>query len=281
MVKLYVSIKEAAEYLSESSSPMLDAQLLMCHVLDVDRSYLFMNREIEINEYTYNKYIQLIEQRKNGKPLQYITGDQEFMGLPFKVEEGVLIPRCDTETLVEKVIECLRDKQSPLIADVGCGSGAISVSIASFIKDAKVFALDIMDIPLRITAENAKLNNVDNRVEVKKSDMLLALEGRVNEFDLIVSNPPYIRSDVISELMVEVKDHEPISALDGGDDGLIFYRNITNQALPLLKKGGILAYEIGHDQGVDVSDIMTKCGYRDVAIIKDLAGLDRVVIGKV
>ncbi|KMT22802.1 peptide chain release factor N(5)-glutamine methyltransferase [Clostridium cylindrosporum] len=277
MVKIYMAMKEGSDLLVGLSTSLLDSQLLLCHVLGVDRSYLFLNRESEISEDKYKEFLTLINLRKSGKPLQYITGFQEFMGLNFKVSEGVLIPRCDTEVLVENVIEIAKYIKSPVIVDVGCGSGAISVSLASFIKDSTVYALDIMDTPIKVTKENALLNNVEDRVNVLKSDMLCSVKDK--KANIIVSNPPYIKRDVIKTLMTEVKDHEPMSALDGGEDGLIFYRAITKDSVGILSENGYLAYEIGHDQGEDVRDIMIHEGFKDVVVIKDLSGLDRVVIG--
>ena len=281
MVKLYEAMKEGADELINSSTALLDSQLLLCYVLNVDRSYLFLNREKEILDSEYKRFKELLTYRKNGMPLQYITGYQEFMGLDFKVESGVLIPRCDTEILVEEAIKILKNIDSPTIADVGCGSGAISVSIASFIEDSKVYALDIMDIPLKVTLENAKLNNVSNKVEVLKSNMLDQIIFKDINLDMVISNPPYIKKDVISTLMKEVKEFEPMTALDGGEDGLVFYRKITKDAKNILKPNGYLLYEIGHDQGIEVKDIMISEGFKDVIIINDLAGLNRVVLGHI
>ncbi|MEG2893873.1 MAG: peptide chain release factor N(5)-glutamine methyltransferase [Clostridium sp.] len=280
MVKLFQAIKDGADSLEGSSTGLLDAQLIMCHVLNVDRTYLFMNREVEIEDSDLKLFKSLIKDRQKGKPLQYITGYQEFMGLNFKVEEGVLIPRCDTETLIEVILNKIHVKDPFKIADVGCGSGAISVTLAKMIETSIVYALDIMDTPLKITKENAELNGVSDRVTILRSDKLTSLLDSTEKLDLIVSNPPYIRTKVIDTLMTEVRDYEPMSALDGGDDGLIFYREITSEALCLLNEGGYLAYEIGHDQGEDVKQIMESAGYYDVEVIKDLPGLDRVVIGR-
>lgn len=276
-----MAMKEGMDLLTNSQTSQLDSQLLLSHVLGVERTYLFLNREEELQEDKYIEFKRLIELRKKGVPLQYITGYQEFMSLSFKVSEGVLIPRCDTECLVEVILENLKDIENPVIADVGCGSGAISISIANYKKDALVYALDIMDTPLILTKENAKLNNVDNNVKILKSNMLSALIEIGEKVNMVVSNPPYIRSGVITTLMAEVKDYEPMTALDGGVDGLIFYRNITKESKEILVDNGILAYEIGHDQGEDVKNIMIENGFKNVSIIKDLSGMDRIVIGHI
>lgn len=275
-----MAVKEGMDTLEGIETALLDSQLLLSHVLGVDRGYLLLNREKEITEDEYKTFLNNIKLRKEGVPLQYITGEQEFMGLPFKVEKGVLIPRCDTEVLVEEVVNIIKDVDSPVIADVGCGSGAISISIAKLVETSTVYALDIMDIPLKVTHKNVILNGVEDRVNIIKSDMLKELINKGKVFDLIVSNPPYIKKEVIPTLMKEVKEHEPMSALDGGEDGLYFYRNITKDSKKLLKKGGYLAYEIGYDQGESVKNIMIQEGFADVKLIKDLSGLNRVLIGR-
>lgn len=281
MVKIYMAMKEGETLLSNSSTALLDSQLLLSHVLGVERTYLILNREKELTSIQYDKFKDYINKRKSGVPLQYITGTQEFMGLPFNVEKGVLIPRCDTEVLVESAVELLKNEDSPIVADVGCGSGAISISVASFINNATVYALDIMDIPLKVTGKNAILNKVEKRVNIKKSNMLEALKGSDIKLNMVISNPPYIRKDVIPTLMTEVKDYEPMEALVGGDDGLLFYRNITKEAKHLLKKGGYLLYEIGYDQGEDVKNIMINEGFDNVEVLKDLSGHNRVVLGNI
>jgi release factor glutamine methyltransferase len=222
----------------------------------------------------------LINRRREGEPVQYIVGNQEFMGLDFFVKPGVLIPRCDTEILVEETLKMLEGIKNPVIVDVGCGSGAVGISIASFRKDAFVYCLDIMDVPLEVTGINSKKNGVDARVKIIKSDMLKGLdESLKGKIDAIVSNPPYIREKEIPGLMRSVKDYEPHSALSGGEDGLYFYRNITAQSNEFIKSGGFIAYEIGYDQGEDVERILKEHDYCSIACTKDLSGLNRCVAG--
>lgn len=279
-MKIFEAINEATKILSSSDTPLLDAQLLLENVINKDRIYIYMNREKELSNNEIEKFFNLVERRKNGEPVSYILGYKEFMSLNFKVEKGVLIPRPDTEILVEEVLKNLKDKKSPIVVDVGCGSGAISISIAKYKKDALVYALDIMDVPLRVTEENSKLNGTYDRVYVIKSDMLKSLDKTLyGKVDVIVSNPPYIKGSDINDLMKDVKDYEPYEALYGGEDGLYFYKNITSQALPYLKSGGFIAYEIGYDQGFEVQNILKENGFYDVLCIRDLAGLDRVVLG--
>lgn len=279
-MKIFESIKEAVNILSGLKLPQLDAEVILSHVLQKDKIYLYMNRDMELEEEITNEFLMLIERRKNGEPVQYIVGKQEFMALDFIVRPGVLIPRGDTEVLVEEVLKNIQGIKNPIVVDVGCGSGAIAVSIAKYKMDAKVYALDIMDIPLEVTGINAENNEVHDRVQVIKSDMLSALyKSLINSIDVIISNPPYIRSEVIPTLMREVRDFEPYTALSGGVDGLYFYREITKQSKNFIKPGGFIAYEIGYDQGEDVINILTENGYSDVYSIKDLAGNDRVVTG--
>ncbi len=267
-----------------ASDAAIDAELLLLHVTGQSRSSLFLHRNdrcsMEENEF----YSELIKRRSTGEPVQYITGSQEFMGLEFKVGPSVLIPRQDTETLVEKALEAAGRMTGALrILDMCCGSGAIAVSMAHFLPDAQILACDISRAALQTAAENAERNGVTDRVEFLYSDMFSAFKegnhpGREDVFDLILSNPPYIRSDVIPTLQREVADHEPVGALDGGSDGLFFYRILAEEAWQYLKKDGMLFMEIGHDQAEDVLSLLSSGEhYIDAAVIRDLAGLDRVV----
>ncbi len=202
------------------------------------------------------------------------------MGLDFFVKEGVLIPRPDTETLVEEIIDLCKDKNEEVdILDIGTGSGAITVSLAKYIANSKVMSFDISEIPLQVGKINAINNDVDNKIEFVKSDVFSAIKDKEIQFDVIVSNPPYIPKKDIETLHTQVKDYEPYNALEGGEDGLDFYRQITKESIDYLKQGGILAYEVGHDQAEDVSEIMKSYGYTKIYKKKDIQGIDRVVIG--
>ena len=202
------------------------------------------------------------------------------MELDFFVKEGVLIPRPDTETLVEEIIELCKNKSEQInILDIGTGSGAITVSLAKYIENSKVMSFDISDIPLEVGKINAINNEVDNKIEFVKSDVFSAIKDTEKQFDVIVSNPPYIPKKDIETLHTQVKDYEPYNALEGGEDGLDFYRQITKESIDYLKQGGILAYEVGHDQAEDVSEIMKSYGYTKIYKKKDIQGIDRVVIG--
>ena len=273
-------IKYSKELETISSTPRLDVEILLQKVLDVDRLYILLNLERTLSEDEQRLFNKFINERLNNRPIAYIVENREFMGLDFYVKEGVLIPRPDTEILVEEVIELGKNKGPINILDIGTGSGAITISLAKYLDNAKVTSVDISDIALEIAKRNAISNDVDNKINFIKSDLFTNIDKNM-KFDIIVSNPPYIKREVIETLDKQVKDFEPYNALEGGIDGLDFYRTITSQAKDYLKKGGILAYEVGHDQSEDVSKLMEKDGYTNIYTRKDLQQIDRVVIGSV
>lgn len=280
-MRIIEAINKASSILKDSLSPRLDSEVILGYCLKKDRLYIFTNPDAVLTPEEESYFLKLIERRAQGEPVQYITGLQEFMGLSFSVKKGVLIPRPDTEILVESVLDKIKNIKEPLIADIGCGSGAIAVSLAAYKKDAFVYAADIMDVPLEMTELNSKKNNVDLRVKVIKSDMLKGLPQMLKgKLDVIVSNPPYIKESVIPDLMKEVRDYEPYSALSGGEDGLYFYGEIIKASPGFLKSDGIIAFEIGYDQAEDVEELLKEGGFHDIECIKDLAGRDRVVMGR-
>ncbi len=250
-----------------------DAWLLMSAVCRIDRNFYYVYGNEEMIKEQEKEYMALLEKRAERIPLQYITGEQDFMGLTFKVNPSVLIPRQDTETLVEEVLKAVTPGMEVL--DLCTGSGCIAVSLAKFVPGAKVQGVDISPEALKVSEENARRNGVN--VHFFLSDMFGQVEGK---FDMIVSNPPYIPTGEIQGLMPEVKDFEPHLALDGKEDGLWFYRILAGEGKKYLKPKGTLMVEIGCDQGKDVSRIFKDNGYCDIKVIKDLAGLDRVVTGK-
>ena len=233
----------------------------------------------ECSEEQYNKYLEVINRRIKKEPFAYIVEHKEFMKLDFKVNEKVLIPRADTEILVQEIINmcCNTGEDNKFrILDMCTGSGCIAVSLAKYINNAEIIAVDISEDALIVAKENAEKNQVN--IEFIHSNLFERLSVST-KFDIIVSNPPYIKSNVIVELQDEVK-REPYLALDGGETGVEFYRNIINEAYKFLKINGILAFEIGFDQALEVVSIMKQHDYKEINIIKDYGGNDRVVIGK-
>lgn len=275
-----IIVKYSKELEEISPTPRLDVETLLQKVLGVDRLYILLNLERVLSEDEEQLFNKFINERLNNRPIAYIVGNREFMGLDFFVKEGVLIPRPDTEVLVEEVIKLAKKKDAKNILDIGTGSGAITVSLAKYLENVKVTSVDISDIALEIGKRNAISNEVDDRINFVKSDLFTNIDKEM-KFDIIVSNPPYIKREVIETLDKQVKDYEPYNALEGGVDGLDFYRAITKQAKNYLKKGGILAYEVGHDQSEDVSKLMEMDGYTNIYTLKDLQQIDRVVIGTV
>lgn len=287
-VKVYDALKKALEKMekTKAATPLLDAEVILCHVMKKDRWYLYTNRNDDLTEAQIEIFFRLIEKRLMGVPVQYIVGNQEFMGLDFLVKEGVLIPRPDTEILVEAVIEWAKNRKNKdvTIVDLGTGSGAITVSLAKYIEKSFVYSVDISKEALCVAKKNAESNGVLEKICFCNGDLLEPLKNKnlQRELDILVSNPPYIPREEIEGLQVEVAKYEPKLALDGGVDGLDFYRKIINEGNIYLRKGGLIALEVGHDQGEDVKQIMEAKGcYENIEKIKDLAGIERVVIGTV
>lgn len=250
-----------------------DAWILLTYVCKIDRTYYYVHMDEEIETEKLTEYESVLKKRAEHVPLQYITGEQEFMGLTFHVNESVLIPRQDTETLVEESLKLITSGMK--ILDMCTGSGCILISILKNVIGVEGVGCDISKQALNVAKENAKLNGVNASFE--RSDLF---DEITDKFDVIISNPPYIPTHVIGSLMPEVAVYEPLQALDGKEDGLYFYRRIIKDALNYLKPNGKLLFEIGHDQGEAVSMLMKEHGYRDVLVIKDLAKNDRVVIGE-
>lgn len=263
---------------SEIDNYRLDAQLLLGHVLKETKLYILTNRDVLISKEKEKEFLNLIEKRKEKMPIKYILGETEFMGLNFEVKEGVLIPRGDTEILVEEVLKLMDEEKSYEVCDLCSGSGAIGISLAHFRKNITVDEIDYFDIPEEVTKRNILKNNLEDRVSFIKSDLLKEVIGN-KKYDFLVSNPPYIRNEEVNKLMKDVKDYEPHTALDGGEDGLDFYKRIVEESKLVLKNHGIIAFEIGFDQREDVENLLKLNGFVDISSYQDLAGLDRVVIG--
>lgn len=289
-MKTRILVKEGEYRLARAHcmDPKIDAEELYCFLTGIDRVSLFLKAEEEVDSETEEKYLELIAKRASRIPLQHITGVQEFMGYSFKVNPDVLIPRQDTETLVteaariiqntprEKLsfFEKLKGSREWEVLDLCCGSGAVGISLAKICGNVRVTATDISESALATAAENAKALRV--KAKFLQGNMFEPVRGM--KFDMIVTNPPYIRTNMISILQDEVKDHEPLAALDGGRDGLDFYRIIVEKAAEHLKPGGFLVMEIGHDQGEDLRKMLRDAKkYSPAEVIRDLPGRDRVV----
>ncbi|MBW8380932.1 MAG: peptide chain release factor N(5)-glutamine methyltransferase [Youngiibacter sp.] len=262
---------------SSSETPMLDARVILAHVLGKDSVYVMTERDVTVPRAHEWAFRNAIEKRKKGTPIAYITGMKEFMGMDFRVSESVLIPRADTEVLVEKAILILRGRKEAKVLDLCCGSGAIGLSIAKFIDGAHVVLADISQEAIGVSRENAVMLGLDGRVEFVVSDLFEGVDGK---YDLIASNPPYISGRDMEALPKDVADFEPHGALYGGEDGLDFYRKITENAISRLSKGGVLIFEIGYDQGDEVMEIMKRNGFKGIQLLRDLSGRPRVVFGE-
>lgn len=249
-----------------------DAWLLLEMVCKIDRNFYYMHMNDDILDDELREYEHVIKKRAEHIPLQYIIGETEFMGLKFKVNSSVLVPRQDTETLVEEALKII--KPGMKVLDMCTGSGCIIISILHNVIGVEGFAVDISKQALNVAKENAKINDVS--VIFERSDLFDNVTGT---YDIIVSNPPYIPTEEVHKLMPEVRLFEPMEALDGKEDGLFFYKKIVESGGDYLNPGGYILFEIGHDQGEAVSKMLIAADYADVRVIKDLAGNDRVVIG--
>lgn len=251
----------------------VDAWYLLEFVTGMSRAMYFLKMHESLSEQQEICYKEYIQTRSSHIPLQHITGVQEFMGLEFLVNEHVLVPRQDTEVLVESALEVLQPGMKVL--DMCTGSGCILLSLLNFREGLEGIGVDISQEALKVAVKNQERLNM--KATFLQSDLFDEVTG---QYDLIVSNPPYIRTAVIEELKEEVKFHDPFLALDGKEDGLYFYRKIVEKSPEYLKNGGKLYFEIGHDQGEDVKHLMEMAGFSNVSVKKDLAGLDRVVFGE-
>ena len=257
-------------------SPNLKARLLMQFMLNKPRQYVIVNDNEEIDKKNEDSYFQAIRKIIQGVPIEHITHQKEFMKLNFYVDENVLIPREDTEILVEEVIKISKRTNSKKILDLCTGSGAIAVSLAKYLNGSEITALDISNAALKIAKKNAISNEVENQITFISSDIFNNLGNE--KFDIIVSNPPYIRKDVIKKLNKEVQK-EPHIALDGGEDGLDFYRKIIKESYQYLKYGGYLCFEIGFDQKIDVIELIEKEEkFQNTYSKKDLCDNDRIIV---
>jgi release factor glutamine methyltransferase len=264
-------------------NPRLNAELLLAHSLNLNREELYVRLHRELREGEKEALERLIQRRISGEPLQYILGRQEFWSINFKVDPRVLIPRPETELLVEQSLSILSEKtfeQNPSVLEIGTGSGAIAIALAKEVKNIFLVATDISRDALILAKENAKSAGVQDQIQFVNGDLLGPFRSSKQRevFDLILSNPPYIIRSEIGSLAKEVRDYEPVVALDGGEDGLEFYRRLISQALSYLRKGGWFLLEVGQGQAERVAKQIQGSGtFLEPQILPDLAGIERVV----
>ena len=282
-----MKIKDIINYgvamIKNTESPSLETQMMIAKVIEKDRLYIMLNLEEDIDESKVEIIKTMIDKRKSSYPLQYILGEREFWGMDFKVSEGVLIPRQDTEILIEETLKKLKDnkhKSNLKGFEIGVGSGIISITLLKEIETLTMIGVDINDKAIELTKANALKHEVSDRLCILNSNLFEKI-NKENQFDFIISNPPYIETKVIDSLKEDIKKHEPKLALDGGEDGLDFYRAIIEQSKSYISPEGFIAFEIGYNQAEAVKKIFVKNGYPNVTVAKDLAGFDRVVIGMI
>ncbi len=256
----------------------LDAEMLLLHLIGKNRAWLLTHLDDAFGGCTSIGYSQQIERRLAGEPIQYITGECEFYGLPFRVNNDVLIPRPETEHLVEKVLGLASSFERPRIVDVGAGSGAIAVALAHSLPAARLTATDISDAALSVARGNAKRNGVAERVRLLEGDLLAPVGGE--QFEFVVSNPPYVADTDRETLALEVREYEPDIALFAGPHGLDIYRRLTPLAYDAVIPGGYVLFEIGYGQAAAIAELFSTAGLNDIQFTQDLQGIDRVIIGQ-
>ncbi|MCW9033590.1 MAG: peptide chain release factor N(5)-glutamine methyltransferase [Rhodospirillales bacterium] len=279
MSALGTLISEATTKLQEANidNPRREAQLLACHFFDVDMAKVLGRPDLEVPKDTIPSFDQAVHRRANREPISHIFGEKEFWGLAFKVNKHTLTPRPDSETLIEAVLERIEDKTEKLrILDLGTGTGCLLLSLLSEFPHASGVGVDLSEEALLVAIENAQSLGLEGRATFKQGSWF---EGATGEFNIIISNPPYIPKADKANLEPEVADHEPHMALFGGEDGLDCYKEIPEQAIQFLKPNGLLVFEVGIHQALDVSGLLQKNGYSQIGIKKDLSGIERCVSG--
>lgn len=280
-----MTVKEALikgrEILTASgiATPALDSQIILGYLLKKGKALLLAHDDEALSSSQIDMFNKLLELRCSHIPIAYIIGKKEFYGIVLQVRPGVLIPRPETEFAVEETLNAISDIEKPKVADICCGSGAIAVAVAANNPDAKVYASDISDISCEITRLNLNSYNLQDRIFIFKGDLLEPFkENNIKDFDVIVSNPPYIPESELANLPLDVKN-EPELALNGGFDGLKFYKKIAYEAPKFLKPQGKIIFEIGWNQAEAVKEILQENGFTKISVVKDYAGLDRVISG--
>lgn len=270
-------LRQAAGRLAAGFHPdraRADAELLLMHFLGISRAWLIAHPDHEIEFSKWESYYEFLQRRCYGEPIQYMIGETEFYGLPFKVNADVLIPRPETEHLVEKVLELAQDFDRPRIIDIGTGSGAIAVALAHQLPAAEITATDLSESALVLARENAARNGVESRIRFLQGDLLSPVAGEL--FDIVASNPPYVPNTDRALIAVEVREYEPPLALFAGNDGLAVYRRLIPAAYIGLVPGGFLALEIGFTQAEAIERLLASASFRNIAFTPDLQGIPRV-----
>ena len=282
MLTVLESIKLSTEYLQKKGveSPRINAELLLANILNCKRLDLYLKFDQPLKEEEINLYREFISRRGKFEPLQYITGSVEFFGLEFKVNKSVLIPRPETEILVETVIYSADKEENIDILDIGTGSGNIAVSVAKNLPNSNISAIDNSSEALMVAKENAKLNSVANRINFINDSILNGIIYSAKKYDIVVSNPPYIPVDEFQNLQPELKVYEPRTALTDEGDGFLFFRIISSKTKNMLKEKGKLFFEVGKDQYKQVENILLENDFRNVTVKKDYLNIERVVYGE-
>lgn len=282
MLTVLDALNSASNYFHSKGikSSRLNAELLLSHVLNCKRLELYLSFDRPLQKSEIDSYRELLKRRSTFEPLQYIIGKVEFYGLEFEINKSVLIPRPETELLVEAVIEAVGKDESINILDIGSGSGNISIALAKNISSCRVVGLDISEEAIEIAKRNAKLNGVDNQLMFMKKNIFNGIDILENKFDVIVSNPPYVSIDDFNNLDPELRLYEPKIALTDEKNGLSFYRKISSLSGTLLKSSGMLFFEIGAGQAKEVKKILMDDGFKNILIKKDYSDIERIIIGE-
>jgi release factor glutamine methyltransferase len=279
--KIHSLVSEGEHVLAESPHPARarqDAETLLLYILGKNRAWLIAHAEEELSGDMATRYAELLERRFRGEPIQYITGEAEFYGLPFRVTRDVLIPRPETEHSVEKALELASNFTAPRIVDVGTGSGAITVALAHELPDAITTAIDLSAPALAVARKNAELNGVSARIRFLLGDLLAPVAGE--QFEMVVSNPPYVPGADRATLSGEVRDYEPEIALFAGDDGLEVYRRLIPASFEALIPGGFVVLEIGYGQSPAIAELLADSGFEQIEFVPDLQGIPRVACAR-
>lgn len=279
--QLYIDARRALKE-AGIEAHSLEARLLICHAAGKNQAELLRDMPLYSSNQVEHALEGYLSRRLRGEPVAYISGIWEFYGVPLEITPDVLIPRADTEVLVDKALELTRQRNAaPRVLDLCCGSGCIGLAIAHTLPESRVVMLDLSRKALEVTRRNIRANGLSARAVCIEGDALIPPADNLGSFDLILSNPPYIASGEIKTLDISVRDFEPHSALDGGEDGLMFYRFIAKEWKRALRIGGWLIFEVGETQAAEVQKIMRLEGFKNVDCAKDSAGIDRVVFGRV